>query len=84
MLVSLSANSSFPPTEGTFEFCDVVDSVEQNDGSRCPPVRGDVLITAVTYVPWLVPKGSLTVHIDAQTANKTRIACLNAVLEVLG
>lgn len=82
--ISVSLKTAFAPRPdvATFSFCDMLDSVEQEEGFVCPPEKGDVEIMAVSYVPWVFPTDvNVTSVIIAETANKTRITCLNALLE---
>ena len=85
VLVSLTYNTSWYPLRLHFPFCDVWNRVEQEDGLRCPPTRGEVEMMSILYAPGLLspPNTNIPVQLEAwQKHNETRVACLNSTIEI--
>ena len=79
-----NANSQSPSLQLEYPFCEILESVEQDDGQQCPPREGGVEVRASTVVPPFLRDHNISARIEAWTANKTRITCLNSTLEIRG
>nr|OQO18141.1 hypothetical protein B0A51_14733 [Rachicladosporium sp. CCFEE 5018] len=71
-----------PPENDTWNFCTLF-TVEGEAETKCPPDKGETLLTFATEVTWLTPEANYTVKADARTKDGTRIVCLEGDFEIV-
>ncbi|KAK6416700.1 Phosphatidylglycerol/phosphatidylinositol transfer protein [Oleoguttula sp. CCFEE 5521] len=71
-----------PPDNDTWKFCTLF-TVEGEAETKCPPDKGETLLTFATEVTWLTPEANYTVKADARTKDGERIVCLEGDFEIV-
>ncbi|OQN96769.1 hypothetical protein B0A48_17193 [Cryoendolithus antarcticus] len=80
--VIANISAEFPPEDDTWNFCTLLD-VEGEAETKCPPDKGETLLTFAVQVTWLTPAANWTVKADARTKDGERIVCLDGDFEIV-
>lgn len=80
MIGTVHATPMFTPETEKFNMCDIFTSEGEAEG-KCPPDKGETLLTAVQIFTWLWPDGTnASVRIDLSDVAGRRLTCLQGVV----